>query len=190
MHGSHPVQCLRQAIRKSQLANCNLISIFYAIPLGLNLSTPSTHTAGTGSHTSCLVSCLQSAQLLADRTVFQFRNGRGPICKPGKGEQLLSGDGLTFFSCTNGGLCPPGHNGFRSIVFLTLLCSRKGCCNWPNQFPFRAERCRKSGFLTALSNPMSKECLMLAARTLYLKEQSEKRARPLWSSLSEDLLLS
>lgn len=120
-----------------------------------------------GSHTSCLVSCLESAQFLAVLTVFQFRNGRGPICNPCKGEQLLSGDGLTFFSCTNVGLCPLGKNGFRSIVFLTLLCSRKGCCNWPNQFPFMAEQCRKSGFLTGLSKQISKECLMLAARTLH-----------------------
>lgn len=34
---SHHVQCLRQAIRKPQPAKCNLISIFYALPLGLNL---------------------------------------------------------------------------------------------------------------------------------------------------------
>lgn len=37
MHGSHQVLCLRQAIRKPLLANCNPISISYPIPRGLTL---------------------------------------------------------------------------------------------------------------------------------------------------------
>lgn len=37
IRGSHQVQCLRQAIRKPQLAKCNPVSISHPISLGLKL---------------------------------------------------------------------------------------------------------------------------------------------------------
>lgn len=195
MHGSHQVLCLRQAIRKPLLANCNPISISYPIPLGLTLFYS---ICPHSSRTSCprisswicpVLCCSDTISILAWKGSGRYA-GQGDHCpETNLKVSNFSLEMYRHFPATQIQVCLVQWVRFRCYCFpYSDDCSRKGCCVWVNQVPFMAERCREAEFLICLSKPVSKEFLMFAACALYLKDKIKgKCVCPSWPSLHEYL---